>query len=224
MAGLSDLDFAPGLQIQHVVEERFSSPVSFHTSSSWEFFLVVTFGRSAIRLNEYSVSLILQSCLGGVAKDFKVAHLFGMCFRFLVFSKSVGFLVYNLKFYKCLSLWLSLIFRKMVAPIVSVSIIVGWRNHKPPGPTLVTNLNLLTLMLLSNACLIVASLRFSQGWISPKFLILILLRFVRGVRRNLRPLISGEVLGPLLTCLQSMLQILYRPHRVWGVIVVVSVV
>jgi hypothetical protein len=101
MAGLFDLDFAPGLQIQRVVEEHFSSPVSFHTSSSREFFLVVTFGRSAIRLNEDSVSLILQSCLGGVAKDFKVAHPSRMCFRFLVFSKSVGFLVYNLKFYKC---------------------------------------------------------------------------------------------------------------------------
>jgi hypothetical protein len=84
-----------------VVEERFSSLVSFHTSSFREFFLVVTFGRSAIRLNKDSVSLILQSCLGGVAKDFKVAHLCGMCFRFSVFSKSVGFLVYNLKFYKC---------------------------------------------------------------------------------------------------------------------------
>jgi hypothetical protein len=101
MAGLSDLDFAPGLHIQRVVEERFFSPVSFHPSSSREFFLVVTFGRSAIRLIEDSVSLILQSCSGGVAKDFKVAHLSGMCFRFLVFSKSVGFLVYNLKFYKC---------------------------------------------------------------------------------------------------------------------------
>jgi hypothetical protein len=62
---------------------------------------VVIFGRSAFRLNEESVSLILQSCLGGVAKDFKVAQLFGMCFRFSVFSKSVGFLVYNLRFYKC---------------------------------------------------------------------------------------------------------------------------
>jgi hypothetical protein len=101
MVGLSDLDFSPGLEIQRVVKDRFSSPVSFHPSSpSPEFLLVATFGRSAIRRNVASVSLILQSCLEGVASDYNVSHLSGMCFRFSVFSKQVGFLVYRLGFFK----------------------------------------------------------------------------------------------------------------------------
>ncbi|CAN6311657.1 unnamed protein product [Urochloa humidicola] len=101
MGGLSDLDFGPGLEFQSLVRDRFSSPVSFPPpplgSSSSEFCLVASFGRSAIRLNVESVGLILQSCLGGVAHDFKVVHLSGFMCRFSLASKSVGFMVYRLR-------------------------------------------------------------------------------------------------------------------------------
>ncbi|CAN6282755.1 unnamed protein product [Urochloa humidicola] len=102
MGGLSDLDFGPGLGIQRLVLDRFNSPVSFSPSfSDREFLLVASFGRSALHLNEDSVSLVLQSCIGGLAKDFNVVHLSGAMFRFSVSSKAVGLLIYNLKHYKC---------------------------------------------------------------------------------------------------------------------------
>jgi hypothetical protein len=45
---------------------------------------------------EDSISLTLQSCLGGRALDFHVKLLSNNHFRFSVFSKQVGFHVYNL--------------------------------------------------------------------------------------------------------------------------------
>lgn len=102
MAGLPDLDFAPGHEIQSEVRDLFGATISFSASpSSREFFLVASFSRSALRLNCDSVTLILQSCLGGIAKDFLVTHLSGLMFRFSVDSKSVGFLMYNLKSFEC---------------------------------------------------------------------------------------------------------------------------
>lgn len=68
MAGLSDLDFGPGLEIERLVAQRFKCQVSIPSSSSDpSFLLVVSFGRS-------SVSLLLQSCIGGAARDFHVTH------------------------------------------------------------------------------------------------------------------------------------------------------
>lgn len=78
MAGLSDLNFDPGIKFASLVLQRFGCSVSptiapFPTA----FHLVASFGCSAIRLNEDSVGLILQSCLGGSAKNFNVLHLLG---------------------------------------------------------------------------------------------------------------------------------------------------
>ncbi|CAO2141418.1 unnamed protein product [Urochloa humidicola] len=102
MAGLSDLDFAHGLEIQRVVRESFNSTISPPPSPSVPvFWLVASFGRSAIRLNVDSVGLILQSCLGGAAQDFQVLHLSGWMYRFSVSSKNVGFLIYHLSHFKC---------------------------------------------------------------------------------------------------------------------------
>ncbi|CAN6195179.1 unnamed protein product [Urochloa humidicola] len=73
MEGLSDLDFGPGRDLQKVILDLFSSSVSYSASpSSHEFWLVASFGRSAIRLNVDSIGLILQAVLGGYAKDFRV--------------------------------------------------------------------------------------------------------------------------------------------------------
>jgi hypothetical protein len=61
MAGLSDLSFDPGVSFSKLVSQRFncavSPPAKFSKSSSS---LVVSFGRSALRLIEESVALILQ--------------------------------------------------------------------------------------------------------------------------------------------------------------------
>jgi hypothetical protein len=40
---------------------------------------------------------MLQSCLGGLAKEFCVKWLSGWCFHFEVHSKDVGFLIYGSK-------------------------------------------------------------------------------------------------------------------------------
>jgi hypothetical protein len=47
--------------------------------------------------------LILQSCLGGIAKDFNVFHLSGWMFSFSISCKHVGFMVRNLKSFACKS-------------------------------------------------------------------------------------------------------------------------
>lgn len=62
---------------------------------------MVSFGRSALRVNEDSVGLLLQSCIGGIDTDFRVLHLSHMMFRFSVFSKDVGFMIYRLKSFSC---------------------------------------------------------------------------------------------------------------------------
>lgn len=98
MAGLSDLCFDPGVAFSKLVSQRFGCSVSPKPPvSPSAFHLVASFGRSAIRLNEDSMGLILQSCLGGIAKDFNVFHLSGWMFSFSVSCKNVGFMIKNLK-------------------------------------------------------------------------------------------------------------------------------
>ncbi|TVU04276.1 hypothetical protein EJB05_50161, partial [Eragrostis curvula] len=56
MVGLSDLDFLPGIHFQDLVVQRFGpSAVASSSSTDGEFFLVASFSRSAIRINEDSV-------------------------------------------------------------------------------------------------------------------------------------------------------------------------
>jgi len=62
---------------------------------------VASFGRLAVRLNEDSVSLILQACLGGIAKNFNVIHLSGWMFSFSVSCKNFGFMIYKLRSFSC---------------------------------------------------------------------------------------------------------------------------
>lgn len=98
MAGLSDLNFDPGIKFASLVLQRFGCSVSptiapFPTA----FHLVASFGCSAIRLNEDSVGLILQSCLRGSAKNFNVLHLLGWMFSFSVSCKNVGIMIHKLR-------------------------------------------------------------------------------------------------------------------------------
>lgn len=99
-----DLDLDPGAKFASVVRQRFNCSVSPTVPlSSSVFHLVDSFGRSAIRLNEDSVGLILQSCLGGIAKDFNVFHLSDWMFSFSVSGKKVGFMIHRLKHFSCKS-------------------------------------------------------------------------------------------------------------------------
>lgn len=100
MGGLSDLDFGPGLEFEKMVLERFNSLVSCASPTS-AFVLVASFGRSSVKLNVDSVSIILQSCLGGSAKDFEVVFLSGWMFSFKVSCKNVGLLIYRPKSFVC---------------------------------------------------------------------------------------------------------------------------
>jgi len=94
----SRMDFDLGLQFQDEVRRLYKSPVNHpHHSPDGSFFLLVTFRRHLFRLTEDSVSLALQSCLGGHALDFHVTFLSNNHFRFSVFSKQVGFHVYRLR-------------------------------------------------------------------------------------------------------------------------------
>lgn len=92
------LDFNVGLEFQDEVRHRYKSPVHHpYPNPDGSFFLLVTFRRYLFRLTEDSVSLALQSCLGGRALDFHVKFLSNNHFRFSVFSKEVGFHVYRLR-------------------------------------------------------------------------------------------------------------------------------
>lgn len=71
------------------------------SSTAATFLLVVSFGRSTIRLNEDSVGLLLQASIGGYAKDFNVVHLSGWMFCFSVYCNEVGFMIYKLKSFVC---------------------------------------------------------------------------------------------------------------------------
>ena len=61
------------------------------------FFLLATFRRYLFQLHDHSVSLALQSCLGGFAEDFQVSFQSHNHCRFSVSCKSVGFKIYELR-------------------------------------------------------------------------------------------------------------------------------
>lgn len=102
MAGHSDLCYDPGLKFAELVHRRFGCTVSPPTPLSPSgFHLVTSFGRSAVHLNEDSVSLILQACLGGTAKNYNVLHLSGWMYSFTVSCKDIGFMVHRLRSFSC---------------------------------------------------------------------------------------------------------------------------
>jgi len=94
MAGLSDLYFEHGAMFKALVSQCFGCPMSPTSSQNAKsFHLVASFGCSAVWINIDSISLILQACLGGNAKDFDVIHLSGWMFKFSIFCKNVGFMI-----------------------------------------------------------------------------------------------------------------------------------
>ena len=92
------LDFSHGRVFEEEVDLRFGSLV--HHPSPWahgSFFLLAIFCRFLFRLTEDSVSLALQSCLGGRASGFHMQFLSTNHFRFSVSCKQVDFHVYRLR-------------------------------------------------------------------------------------------------------------------------------
>jgi hypothetical protein len=124
---LSDLDFSLGLSLQAHIHAQLGTSIT-PSPSVVGFLLVASFGRSAIHLNEDSVALMLESCLGSQATLFRVHHVSGWSFQFQVRSKAVGFWLYDLKSVCCkifsvhFSLWVN------GGPTGNVSIIFGLRN------------------------------------------------------------------------------------------------
>jgi hypothetical protein len=76
-----------------------------HNSSATDgFLLVISFGRSSFRLNPDLVNNALISCIGDGEADFHVSMIRDRVFKFSVYSRAVGFMVYNLRSYTCSSL------------------------------------------------------------------------------------------------------------------------
>jgi hypothetical protein len=63
--------------------------------------MVVSFGRAKFKLDVDTVSLALESCLGGSSEDLLVVHLRERVFRFSLASKQVGFMVSSVKSFSC---------------------------------------------------------------------------------------------------------------------------
>ena len=73
---LSDLKFEQGLASEAFIWKQYGVPINhFEGGKLKEFFLVAEVTHSKLRINEDSVSLMLQSCFGGYASRFKVSCL-----------------------------------------------------------------------------------------------------------------------------------------------------
>jgi hypothetical protein len=95
---LAKLDFRPGTIFEDDIRRRLASPVCpWRPNLPSTFWLVISFGRCIFMLDTVSVGYLLQAALGGFAKGFNVSQLSDRVFRFSVFSKAVGFHVYNSK-------------------------------------------------------------------------------------------------------------------------------
>jgi hypothetical protein len=95
---LAKLDFCPGIIFEDSIRLCLTSlvcPVCPDLSSA--FLLVISFGRCIFKLTPELVGFLLQASLGGFATGFKVTQLADRIFRFSVFSKLVGFHIYNTK-------------------------------------------------------------------------------------------------------------------------------
>ena len=95
---VAHLDLSHGRAFEEEVDRRFGSLVHHPSpSANGSFFLLATFRHFLFRLTEDSVSLALQSCLGGRASGFHVQFLSTNHFHFSVSYKQVGFHVYRLQ-------------------------------------------------------------------------------------------------------------------------------
>ncbi|CAN6238721.1 unnamed protein product [Urochloa humidicola] len=98
----SDPDFNPGLNFASKVWNLLGVPIS---SSSPDigpsFWLLASIPRSRVKLTEENVGFLLQSVIGGIAKDFAVVEVENWIFKFSVSCKEVGLMIYKLGFFNC---------------------------------------------------------------------------------------------------------------------------
>jgi hypothetical protein len=94
------LDFSWGCSFQKKVKNHCGSTVH-PLGKSGHFLLAVSFGRAKFKLGCDSVSIALESCIGGLYDDLDVRPLGDRAFHFLVNSKMVGFMVYALRSFDC---------------------------------------------------------------------------------------------------------------------------
>jgi len=93
----SILNFSPGIAFSNKIRSLLGSPViSPFPDDDHSFWLTASVARSKLKTDEKNVGLILQSILGGVASEFAVVEIQDWKFKFTVFSRDVGLLVYKL--------------------------------------------------------------------------------------------------------------------------------
>jgi hypothetical protein len=90
------LDFSWGSEFQRKVKQRYQSTVH-PLGKSDHFLMTVLFGRAKFKLDCDTISIALESCIGGLCDDLSVVQLGDRVFRFSVNSRAVGFMVYDLK-------------------------------------------------------------------------------------------------------------------------------
>jgi hypothetical protein len=91
------LDFGIGKAFEHDIYRKTGSLVHSYSQYTRGFYLLATLRRYLFQLNEESVALALQSCLGGHANSFRVSYQSHNHFQFTVACKAVGFSIYNLR-------------------------------------------------------------------------------------------------------------------------------
>jgi hypothetical protein len=91
-----------GRDFANKVRSTFSTPVH-HPSASGGFLLVISFGRANFWLDANSVNNALKSCIDDDDAVFHVSQIRDHVFKVTVFSRAVGFMVYNLRSYSCQS-------------------------------------------------------------------------------------------------------------------------
>src|SRR4051812_32886830 len=87
------LDLEPGMKLVDQVHWLFKR--TMHPDGSGDFILVVSFVRHSFRLDEDSVSLALESAIGGYCSKLKVSRLQDQVFPFHVSCKDVGFFIFH---------------------------------------------------------------------------------------------------------------------------------
>jgi hypothetical protein len=197
----SSLDQSHGIQFSSKVRSLFNAPVvSSVADGARGFWLVASFSRSRIRLNEDSVSKILHSTLGGSPSSFSVLELEDCLFKFAVFDRRVGLHIYAMKFFACDSfkvffhLWnQSGLASARISRTLDQGLVMNGSqsNHRNvlPRSLAITALHMLFVL----GCRL--QIRFSPDWILALFRIQLLVHLFVRVLRIIMALQSRTIQG-----------------------------